>query len=55
LWAYRTSIRIVVGGNPYSLIYGDKVVVPLELDIPSLRVSLDDFILDEDKRKAILA
>lgn len=31
--------------------YGDEIVVPLELEIPSLRVSLDDLIPDENRRK----
>lgn len=31
--------------------YGDEAIVPLEIEIPSLRVSLEGFILDEEKRK----
>lgn len=46
---------MVVGATPFSLMYDDEVVVPLELDIPSLHVSLDCFISDEDKRKMRLA
>lgn len=34
--------------------YGEKVVVPLELETPKVHVSLDDLILDEDRRKARL-
>lgn len=35
--------------------YGDEVVVPLELEIPSLHVSLDGLIPDADRRKYRLA
>lgn len=35
--------------------YGDEGVVPLELEIPSLDVSLYGLILDADRRKSRLA
>ena len=50
LWAYRTSIRTSTGGTPFSLVYGFKVVLLLEVKIPSLRVSLHGLIIDEDHR-----
>jgi len=33
-------------------VYGDEDMVPLELEIPSLRISLQGNIIDEDARKA---
>lgn len=54
MWAYRTSIITFIGETPFSLTYGEEVIVPLELKIPSLPVSLDGLILDEDRRKARL-
>ena len=39
LWAYRTSKRDSTGVSPYSLTYGMNVVLPMEVAIPSLRVS----------------
>ena len=50
LWAYRTSIRTPTGATPFSLVYGAKAVLPVEVEIPSLRVSLQDLIIDEDRR-----
>ena len=44
LWAYRTSVRIETGATPYSLVYGDEVVIPLEIEIPSLRIALKDIM-----------
>ena len=38
LWAYRTSIRTSTGATPYSLVYGMEAVLPIELEVPSLRV-----------------
>lgn len=43
LWAYRTSIRNAICITPFSLIYGFKVVLLLEVEIPSLHVSLKEF------------
>lgn len=50
LWAYRTSICTPIGDTPYSLVYGSKAILPIEFDIPSLRVSLQGLIQDEDYR-----
>ena len=40
LWAYRTSFRTSTGATPYSLVYGMEVVLPVEIEIGSLRVAL---------------
>ncbi len=46
LHAYRTTVRISTGATPYSLVYGMEVVLPIEVEIPSLRV-LKEVGLDE--------
>ena len=38
LWAYRTSKRGSTGVSPYSLTYGQDVVILMEVVVPSLRV-----------------
>ena len=38
LHAYRTGVRTSIGTTPYSLVYGIEVVLPIEVEIPSLRV-----------------
>ena len=38
LHAYRTGVRTSIGATLYSLVYGIKVVLPIEEEIPSLRV-----------------
>lgn len=54
LWAYRTSIRTPTGATPFSLVYGSKEVLPIEVEIPSLRVSLQGLVTDEDYRMSRL-
>ena len=38
LHAYRTRVQTSTGAIPYSLVYGMKAVLPIEVEIPSLRV-----------------
>ena len=38
LCAYRTSVRTSVGATPCSLVYGMEAVLPIEVEIPSLRI-----------------
>ena len=40
LWAYRTSI----GATPFSLVYGMEVGLPVEIEMGSLRVALEQQI-----------
>ena len=68
LMAYRTSIRTSTGVTPYSLVYGIEAVLPIEVEIPSLRVlfetdldeaewinkRMDQLNLIEEKRLAAL-
>ena len=41
LWAYRTSFRTSTGATPYSLVYGMEAVLPVEIEMGSLRVALE--------------
>ncbi|XP_049368998.1 uncharacterized protein LOC125833893 [Solanum verrucosum] len=38
LLGYRTTVRTSVGATPYLLVYGTEVVIPTEVEIPSLRI-----------------
>ena len=38
LLGYRTTVRTSTGATPYLLVYGTKAVVPVEVEIPSLRI-----------------
>ena len=37
-------MRTATGATPYSLVYGDEAVIPLEIEIPSLRIALKDIM-----------
>ena len=41
LWVYRTSFCTSIGVIPYSLVYGMEVVLPVEIEMSSLRVALE--------------
>lgn len=41
LHGYRTYVRTSTGATPFSLVYGMEVVLPVEVEIPSLRVLMD--------------
>ncbi|XP_070040216.1 uncharacterized protein [Nicotiana tomentosiformis] len=38
LLGYRTTVRTSTGATPYLLVYGTEVVIPAEVEIPSLRI-----------------
>ena len=38
LHAYRTGVQTSIGATPYSLVYEMEAVLPIEVEIPSLRV-----------------
>ena len=40
LWAYRTSFHTAMGTTPYSLVYGVDAILPIEVEIPSLHISI---------------
>ncbi|RVW35191.1 hypothetical protein CK203_036815 [Vitis vinifera] len=44
LWAYRTSFCTTTGATPYSLVYGMEDVLPIEIEMGSLRVVLEQQI-----------
>ena len=48
LWAYRTSFRTSTRATPYSLVYGMEVVLPFEIEMGSLRVTLEQQISETE-------
>ncbi|WJZ84729.1 hypothetical protein VitviT2T_004322 [Vitis vinifera] len=44
LWAYRTSFRTSTRATPYSLVYGMEAVQPVEIEMGSLRITLEQHI-----------
>ncbi|GKV46142.1 hypothetical protein SLEP1_g53149 [Rubroshorea leprosula] len=48
LHAYRTFVRTSTGATPYSLVYGMEATLPIELEIPSMRILSELGIEEED-------
>ncbi|GKV48647.1 hypothetical protein SLEP1_g55446 [Rubroshorea leprosula] len=47
LWAYRTTSRTATGQTPYHLAFGIEAVIPVEMGVPSLRVTHFDATRNE--------
>ena len=41
LWAYRTSVKTSTGFTPFQLVYGLEAMLPIECEIPSLRMAIE--------------
>ena len=48
LHGYRTSTRTSTGETPYSLVYGMEAALPIEVQIPSLRIMKDAGLSKDD-------
>ena len=44
LWTYRTSFRTSTGATLFSLVYGIEAVLPVEIEMGSLRMALEQHI-----------
>ncbi|XP_070019015.1 uncharacterized protein [Nicotiana sylvestris] len=55
LWAYRMTHRTPTQVTPYSLVYGVETFLPLERQIPSLRLTIQEGITDEENARLRLA
>ncbi|XP_020266121.1 uncharacterized protein LOC109841571 [Asparagus officinalis] len=55
LWVYHTTVHTPTGTTPYSLVYGYEAVLPLEIHIPSLRITLTVGMTPEDSHQQHLA
>ena len=41
LWAYRTAVKTATSFSPYQLVHGVESVLPVECEIPSLKLAMD--------------
>jgi len=49
LWAYHTMVRIPTKVTPFFLVYGCEAILPLEIQILSLRVALTTEMTNKEK------
>jgi ribonuclease HI len=49
LWAYRVTVRTPTQATPYSLVYGSEAVLPLEIQLPSLRVAVHEELTQDEQ------
>src|ERR1700722_2476872 len=40
LWAYRTSVKDATSFTPFQLVYGLEATLPIECEIPSLKIAV---------------
>jgi hypothetical protein len=52
--AYRTTTCTSTGMTPYSLVYGGEAVLPLKVQITSLRVAIHEKLMDDEAVKLCL-
>jgi transposase InsO family protein len=41
LWAYWTSVKSATGFTPFWLVYGVEAIIPIECEIPSLKLAVE--------------
>ncbi|KAL0294123.1 UNVERIFIED_CONTAM: hypothetical protein Sangu_3224400 [Sesamum angustifolium] len=51
LRAYRTTFIIPAQATPYALVYGVEAVLPLEQQIPLLRIAIQEGLTEEEMLK----
>ena len=55
LWAYRTTYKTPTQSTPFALVDGVEVVLPLELQIPSLRIAIQEGLTEDKNHRLRLA
>ena len=41
LWVYRTAVRNATVFNPFQFLYGLEAILPIQCEIPSLKLAMD--------------
>ena len=54
LWAYRTSAKTTARFTPFQLVYGLEVVLPIEFEIPSLKLAIELLPATSEEEKHFL-
>ena len=54
LWSYRTSAKTAIGFTPFQIFYGLEVVLPIECEIPSLKLAIELLPATSEEEKHFL-
>jgi hypothetical protein len=55
LWAYRTAYKVTTKFTPFQLVYGQEAILPIELELPSLRIALEERLDDSESLQERIA
>lgn len=50
LWSARTTVKEATGHSPFNLVYGSDAVLPIEVGIPSPRMTFYDYEHNEEEK-----
>jgi transposase InsO family protein len=48
LWAYRIAYKVTTQFTPFQLVYGQEAILPIEFELPSLRVAINNQLGDPE-------
>ncbi|MBT0984565.1 hypothetical protein KJ032_26380, partial [Salmonella enterica subsp. enterica serovar Typhimurium] len=51
LWPYKTTHKTLTLAKPYSLVYGVEAILPLESQIPSLKMAIQEGLTEDENAK----
>ena len=54
LWAYKTSKMSSTGVGPFSMTYGQDAILPMEVVVPSIRVSKKNGLTPQEYGEAMM-
>lgn len=54
LWAYRTTFKVTTQATPFSLVYGLESILPIELEILSLKIAINEKLSYNESLKEYL-
>lgn len=55
LWAYRVAYKVTTKFTPFQLVYGQEAILPIEYEIPSLRIAIENRLDEDNSLKVRLA